>query len=224
MQISGDWEAAEISMDKENQESDKLRMSTKVCPHNSVLPPPPRRRVKQAQCPSKVRLPWVSKGGIWDVPGFLPGRPGILAVFKKFVACAKKVRAQSSFPTIVSMVTAATKSRSCGDMWPWSLRGSCDSQGNPFSVAIAIFFLRPGRGENRAISLTEMFCALRGMGFFWGGGGPDCPKDPAVLKILRIVYLLRVVKLLSVVIHNPCANAIFLFYTGTLPLKEGFVA
>ena len=29
--------------------------------------------------PSKVCLPWVSKRGIWDVPGILPG------VFKKFV-------------------------------------------------------------------------------------------------------------------------------------------
>ena len=26
--------------------------------------------------PSKVCLPWVSKGGIWDVLGFLPGHPG----------------------------------------------------------------------------------------------------------------------------------------------------
>ena len=35
--------------------------------------------------PSEVCLPWVSKGGIWDVPEFLPGCPGPLAVFKKFV-------------------------------------------------------------------------------------------------------------------------------------------
>ena len=35
--------------------------------------------------PSKVCLPWVSKRGIWDVPGILPGCPGILGVFKKFV-------------------------------------------------------------------------------------------------------------------------------------------
>ena len=35
--------------------------------------------------PSKVCLPWVSKEGIRDVPGFLPGCPGPLAVFKKFV-------------------------------------------------------------------------------------------------------------------------------------------
>ena len=34
--------------------------------------------------PSKVCLPWVSKRGIWDVPGFLPGCPGPLAVSKKF--------------------------------------------------------------------------------------------------------------------------------------------
>ena len=34
--------------------------------------------------PSKVCLPWVSKGGIWDVPGFLSGCPGPLGVFKKF--------------------------------------------------------------------------------------------------------------------------------------------
>ena len=35
--------------------------------------------------PSKVCLPWVSKGGIWDVPGILLGCPGPLGVFKKFV-------------------------------------------------------------------------------------------------------------------------------------------
>ena len=27
---------------------------------------------------------WVLKGGIWDVPRFLPGCPGTLAVFEKF--------------------------------------------------------------------------------------------------------------------------------------------
>ena len=35
--------------------------------------------------PQKVCFPWVSKEGIWDVPGILPGRPGPLGVFKKFV-------------------------------------------------------------------------------------------------------------------------------------------
>ena len=35
--------------------------------------------------PPKVCLPWVSKRGIWDVPGFLPQCPGPLVVFKKFV-------------------------------------------------------------------------------------------------------------------------------------------
>ena len=35
--------------------------------------------------PSKVCLPWVSKRGIWDVPGILPGCPGPPGVFKKFV-------------------------------------------------------------------------------------------------------------------------------------------
>ena len=35
--------------------------------------------------PSKLCLPWVSKRGIRDVPGILPGCPGPLAVFKKFV-------------------------------------------------------------------------------------------------------------------------------------------
>ena len=29
--------------------------------------------------------PWVSKRGIWDVPGILPGCPGPVAVFKTFV-------------------------------------------------------------------------------------------------------------------------------------------
>ena len=40
---------------------------------------------KTSCSPSKVRLPWVLKRGIWDVPGILPGCPGPLGVFKKFV-------------------------------------------------------------------------------------------------------------------------------------------
>ena len=53
---------------------------------------------KSSCCPSKVCLPWVSKGGIWDVPGILPGCPGPLRAFKKFVC--KKVRAHfRSLPT-----------------------------------------------------------------------------------------------------------------------------
>ena len=39
--------------------------------------------------PSKVCLPWVSKGGIWDVPGILPGCPGPLKGVQK--VCAKKL-------------------------------------------------------------------------------------------------------------------------------------
>ena len=35
--------------------------------------------------PSKVCFPWVSREGTWDVPGILPGCPGPLGVFKKFV-------------------------------------------------------------------------------------------------------------------------------------------
>ena len=51
--------------------------------------------------PSRVCLPssWVSKRGILDVPGILPGCPGPLqGVFKKF--CAKKVRAHFLFPKV----------------------------------------------------------------------------------------------------------------------------
>ena len=40
---------------------------------------------KSSCSPSKVCLPWVSKRGIWDVPGILVGCPGRLGVFKKFV-------------------------------------------------------------------------------------------------------------------------------------------
>ena len=40
---------------------------------------------KTSCLPSKLCLPWVSKRGIRDVPGILPGCPGPLAVFKKFV-------------------------------------------------------------------------------------------------------------------------------------------
>ena len=42
--------------------------------------------VAETSCPpSKLCLPWVSKREIRDVPGILPGCPGPLAVFKKFV-------------------------------------------------------------------------------------------------------------------------------------------
>ena len=44
--------------------------------------------------PSKVCLPWVSIRGIWNVPGFLPGCPRPLAVFKNLVqkksSCASR--------------------------------------------------------------------------------------------------------------------------------------
>ena len=40
---------------------------------------------KTSCTPSKLCLPWVSKRGIRDVPGILPGCPGPLAVLKKFV-------------------------------------------------------------------------------------------------------------------------------------------
>ena len=40
---------------------------------------------KTSRPPSKLCLPWVSKRGIRDVPGILPGCPGALAVFRKFV-------------------------------------------------------------------------------------------------------------------------------------------
>ena len=40
---------------------------------------------KTSCLPSKVRLPWVSKGGIRDVPRILLGCPGPLAAFKKLV-------------------------------------------------------------------------------------------------------------------------------------------
>ena len=36
----------------------------------------------------KVCLPWVSRGGTWNVPGILPGCPGRRGVLKKF--CQKK--------------------------------------------------------------------------------------------------------------------------------------
>ena len=40
---------------------------------------------KSSRPPSKVCLPWVSRRGIRDVPGILPGCPGPLQVFQKFV-------------------------------------------------------------------------------------------------------------------------------------------
>ena len=48
------------------------------------------RKVRALPC-----LAWVSKRGIWDVPGILPGCPTPLALFK---SCAKNVRAHFSFP------------------------------------------------------------------------------------------------------------------------------
>ena len=57
---------------------------------------------RTVRCPlSKVCVPWVSKRGIWDVPGILPGCPGPLGVFKKFVQ--KDVRAHFSFPKLVNL-------------------------------------------------------------------------------------------------------------------------
>ena len=40
---------------------------------------------KSSCSPSKVCLPWVSRRGIWDVPGIWPGCPGPLGVLKKLV-------------------------------------------------------------------------------------------------------------------------------------------
>ena len=51
---------------------------------------------KSSCSPSKVCLPWDSKRGMRNVPGILPGCPGPLWVFKKFVP--KKVRAHFPFP------------------------------------------------------------------------------------------------------------------------------
>ena len=50
----------------------------------------------KSSCPtSKVSLPWVSRRGIWDVPGILPGCPEPLGKFKKLAQ--KKVRAHLLF-------------------------------------------------------------------------------------------------------------------------------
>ena len=51
--------------------------------------------------PSKVCLPWVSKGGTWHITGILPGCPGPLGVFKKFVQQKKFVLIFSA-PTLVT--------------------------------------------------------------------------------------------------------------------------
>ena len=60
-----------------------------------------------------------------------------------------------------------------------------------------------------------------------GEEAPPPRKDPAILKILRIVNVLRVVHVLRVVIRNrdnPCADTIFLGFTVLCPLKEGVTA
>ena len=44
------------------------------------------------------------------------------------------------------MVVAAAKSRSCGDLRPWSLRTSCEFEANPKkSLAARVFFWRPAK-------------------------------------------------------------------------------
>ena len=62
--------------------------------------------------PSKVCLPWVSKGGIWDVPGVLPGCPGPLAVFKKFV--------RKKFVRIFRPLLKANKPPSCNQTFNYN--------------------------------------------------------------------------------------------------------
>ena len=59
--------------------------------------------------PSKLCLPWVSKRGIRDVPGILPGCPGPLGVFKSL---CEKVRTHFSFPIQDCFSTDFKKARS----------------------------------------------------------------------------------------------------------------
>ena len=68
--------------------------------------------------PSKVCLPWVSKTGIWDVPGILPGCPGPMGCSKslckkKFVRIFRSLFSQGKFrgPEMSSNVGALEASK-----------------------------------------------------------------------------------------------------------------
>ena len=55
-------------------------------PHGRVGVFQAKGRWPKSSCPpSKICLPWVSKRGLWDVPGILPGCPRPQGLFKKFV-------------------------------------------------------------------------------------------------------------------------------------------
>ena len=49
--------------------------------------------------PPKFVFLWVWRGGTWDIPGILPGCPGPVGMFKKFV---QDVRVHFSFPIIAN--------------------------------------------------------------------------------------------------------------------------
>ena len=56
---------------------------------------------------------------------------------------------------------------------------------------------------------------------------PPTPKDPAILEILRRSKFTMRSKFAGTVIYyggEPCADIIFLGFTGFSPLKEGFAA
>ena len=72
--------------------------------------------------PSKLCLPWVSKRGIRDVPGILPGCPGPLAVFKKFVQ-KNFVRIFRSLEESIHESIVGMFCRYCSISWSASLAG-----------------------------------------------------------------------------------------------------
>ena len=76
--------------------------------------------------PSKVCLPWVSKGGIWDVPRISPGCPGPLGVFKTLVQKIKCVHFSASVLDLGARLRGRTATQR-------SKKGSRKGSGEGFS-------------------------------------------------------------------------------------------
>ena len=118
--------------------------------------------------PSKLCLPWVSKRGIRDVPGILPGCPGPLAVFKKFV--------QKNFVRIFRSLKMSEASLSIGrqqtlvtnkclrfNATPVGSSGGFFSQGHCFSLMteLARFFFSDLKVcSSSALQQPERFCEI----------------------------------------------------------------
>ena len=83
-----------------------------------------------------------------------------------------------------------------------------------------LFYPTPGVTFESLLGHFHSFCVSVEL-------GARCPKDPAVLKVLRVINLLRVAFLVrrgDLLSRRTCADTIFLGITDILPLKEGSTA